>query len=189
MNRRRGISLVELMLTLSACSVILTLSAALIHRAMHAQAKARVFFDGERSAWRLAESFRHDVHRANSAKVVDQPDSGDLLLRLELAGGQRVEYRHTAGRVERTWHVDGGIRAREAFVFPPETRLSTAKVSEKLLVLTADAPADTAAKADAPLANHTVPVSLRVQAVLGRKAAILKAEIQKAESQKAETNP
>jgi hypothetical protein len=178
MNRRRGISLVELMLTLSACSVILTLSAALIHRAMHAQSKARLFFDSERSAVRLSDSFRHDVHRATSAEVSDQTGGDDLLLRLQLAGGQQVEYRQGAGRVQRTWHVNGDVRAREAFDFPPETRLLTAKESQKLLVLSADAPAESAAKADAPLANHTVRVSLRTQAVLGRNAAVVIAEDQ-----------
>jgi hypothetical protein len=51
MKRRWAISLVELLLTLSACTVILTLSAGLIHRIMHVQSKARaVIVPGAQSA-------------------------------------------------------------------------------------------------------------------------------------------
>ena len=175
MPRRRGISLVELLLTLSACTVILTMSAGLIHRAMHAQTKARLFFDVERSACRLGDSFRRDVHAAHSAAVGDEAGGG-VLLRLQLAGGQFVEYRQTAGRVERLWHVDGNVRAREMFVFPRDTRLQAQQESPRLLILSIAAPddaADAGEPADRPLLPYLVPAILQVEAVLGRNASLV----------------
>ncbi len=177
---RRGISLVELMLTLSACCVIVTMSAALIHRAMHAQSKSRRFFDGERNAQRLGESFRRDVHAATSAATGAEAGGGDVFVRLEMSGGQTVEYRQAAGRVERTWHVDGSIRAREAFVFPAETRLMADKELPRLVIL-AVAPQGTTAASAAPakasLDRYATPLSLRVEAVLGRHAALMDAPV------------
>ena len=172
MSVRRGISLVELMLTLSACTVILTMSAGLIHRAMHAQSKSRMFFDGERSALRLAESFRRDVHDANSI-ATRETGGGDLLLRLQLAKEQSVEYRQAAGRVERLWHVDGIVRAREAFVFPAETRLMTETEGPRLITLSIAPPADATGPVERPLLPYTVRVCLRAEAVLGRNASLM----------------
>ncbi len=178
MSGRRGISLVELMLTLSACTVILTMSAGLIHRAMHAQSKSRLFFDGQRSAVRLSDSFRRDVHDANSAATGDEAGGGDVFLRLQLAGGQSVEYRQAAGRVERLWHVDGGLRAREAFVFSPQTRLTAEQESPRLVSLSIVPPADPGGPTDRPLAPYTVPDILRAEAVLGRNASLVDAPVQ-----------
>jgi hypothetical protein len=176
MHRRRGISLLELMLTLSACIVILTMSAGLIHRAMHAQTKARLFFDVERSACRLGDSFRRDVHAAKSAAVGKSADGKGVLLRLQLAGDQSVEYHQTAGRVERLWHVDGNVRAREMFVFPRETRLQAKQEPPRLLILSIVPPddaADAGEPANRPLRPYLVPAILQVEAVLGRNASLV----------------
>jgi hypothetical protein len=176
MSPRRGISLVELMLTLSACCVILTMSAGLIHRAMHAHTKGRKFFDGERSALRLGESFRRDVHAATAAVTGDAIGDAvgdELLVRLELPGGQSIEYRQAAGRVERLWHVDGSVRAREAFTFPPETRLVASQESPSLIVLEIVPPEVAAEPADGALSPYSVIVSLRAEAILGRHASLV----------------
>jgi hypothetical protein len=169
MIRRRGISLVELMVTMSACVVILTMSVTLIHRAMHAQSKSRLFFDVERSSRRLGDSFRRDVQSARSAEVGDE---AGLLLRLEFASGQSVEYRQADGRVERLLHEGGGVRAREAFTFPPQTRMSAEKSAEGLVVLSVAAD-EAALSADRPLPSYTVPVCLHVEVVLGRNASLV----------------
>jgi len=171
MSQRRGISLVELMLTLSACCVILTLSATLLHRAMHAQSKARLFFDGERSALRLSHSFRRDVHDASAAATGDEAGGDEVLVRLEMAGGQAVEYRQSGGRVDRTWQAEGRVLAREAFVFTPETRVVVAQESPRLITLSIVPPVDTGTT-NGPLLPYTVPIQLRVEAVLGRNASL-----------------
>ena len=173
MIQRRGVSLVELMLTLSACTVILTMSAGLIHRALHAQSKARLFFDTQRSATRLGENFRRDIHDAQSAAMEGEAESGNALLRLKLAGGQVIEYRQEAGRVERLWLVDDAVRSREAFAFSAETRLQAERQSPRLIALSAIPHAEDSGTANRPLPSYTIPVSIRFEAVLGRNASLL----------------
>lgn len=175
MHGRRGTSLVELMLNLSACTVILTMSAGLIHRAMHAQSKGRLFFNGERSALRLAESFRRDVHDANAAATADEIGDDDVLLRLQLVGGQTIEYRQLAGRVERVQHAGGSIRAYEAFDFSPEMRATSKKESPHLVTLSIVPPNDAVGPADSPLPSYTAPVYLQAEAVIGRNASFVDA--------------
>lgn len=169
MAKRRGISLVELMLTLSACCVILTLSAGLIHRALHAQSKARLFFDGERSASRLGQAFRRDVHDANSAATGE----GESLLRLEMPGGQTVEYRLSSGRVERTLRDGESVRARESYVFPADAQILVANDPPRVFTLSIDPPAELPTQAGAPVPAYSFPVTMRVQAVVGRNARII----------------
>lgn len=171
MTKRRGISLVELMLTLSACCVILTLSAGLIHRALHAQSRARHIADAERSAWRLSHAFRRDVHDAAKATLGEQ--GGELLVRLELAGGNTVEYRQASGRVERLLQAGGGVQARETFVFPAEASIAVTQPSDRLLSLSVETPLPTTPTADTPSALFVAPVTLHVQAALGRNATLM----------------
>lgn len=174
MSARRGTMLVELTLTLSACVVILTMSASLIHRALHTHSRSRLFFDVERSAMRLSESFRRDVHAASLAATGAETGSDDVLLRLQLPGGQTVEYRQAAGRVERLWQVKGDIQSREAFVFPPETRLAAQNETPRLVVLSLAPPAALSQPTERPLSTYSVPVSLQVEAILGRNASLIK---------------
>jgi len=174
MPKRRGVSLAELLLTMSACTVILTMSAGLIHRALHTQSKSRSFFDTERSAMRLSESFRRDVHAAQDAAIGTAAQDEGLLLRLQFSGSQLVEYRQAAGRVERTLHVNGSVRSREAFVFAADTQLTAEKVPPHLVVLSIVPPPDAPGPADRPLLTaYSRPVSLRAEAVLGRNASLV----------------
>jgi hypothetical protein len=169
MAKRRGISLVELMLTLSACCVILTLSTGLIHRAMHAQSKARLFFDGERSASRLGHAFRQDVYDAKTGAKGE----GDLLLRLEMPSGQAVLYRQSSGRVERTVNDGESVRARELYVFPADAQIMIANDPPRVFTLSIDPPAELPMQPDAPLPAYSFPVTMRVQAIVGRNAALI----------------
>ncbi len=170
MTKRRGISLVELLLTLSACCVILTLSAGLIHRAMHAQSRARHIVDAERNAWRLSHAFRRDVHDAAKATIGEQ--RGELLVRLEFAGGSTVEYRQASGRVERLLQVSDGVQSRESFVFPAEASIAVTQPSDRLLTLSVETPLPTNPTADTTPALFVTPVTLHVQAAIGRNAAL-----------------
>lgn len=177
MTKRRGISLVELMLTLSACCVILTLSAGLIHRALHAQSRTRHIANAERSAWRLSHAFRRDAHDAAKATVGEQ--GGELLVRLELAGGKSVEYRQASGRVERLLQA-GGEQARESFVFPTEALITVTQPSDRLLSLSVETPLPTTPTADSTPALFVAPVTLQVQAAIGRNAAFFNITAQEA---------
>ena len=91
MTHRRAASLAELLVIMSACTIILTTSVQLIHRAMHSQSASRVFFDCERSAQRLSQQFRSDVHEATSGKIKD--GAAGLVAVLRLHASRRPDRR------------------------------------------------------------------------------------------------
>jgi hypothetical protein len=121
----------------------------------------------------LGENFRRDIHDAQSAAMEGEAESGNALLRLKLAGGQVIEYRQEAGRVERLWLVDNAIRSRETFSFSAETRFELERSSPRLIVLSAVPLALNAGLGNRPLPSYTMPVSFRFEAVLGRNASLL----------------
>jgi hypothetical protein len=169
-NTRHAISLVELLVVMSGCTVILTTSAMLIHRAMRTQSESRSFFDVERSALRLSGKFRDDVHRATAAKAGDESGDG-VFLRLDLPGRQTVEYQQAGGNIERTLSEDGRPRSRDYFAFTPSSELEIREeLSPRRLILTITSdPHDAPGDGSTQLAKYIdTPVSVRVEASLGR---------------------
>lgn len=121
MHKRRGISLVELLVTMSACCIILTMSATLIHRMLHVQSRSRAFQNAERSALRLERSLRRDAHQTREVIPNKEPQQAELLLQFELPKQQRVEYRQADGQVSRLLLEGDRVIAREDFAFPATT--------------------------------------------------------------------
>lgn len=170
MKTRRGVSLVELLLVMSAATVILTMSAGLIHRIMHAQSKARSFVDVERTSLRLANVFRRDVHQAIDATAGDSDAGEGLFLRLKLPENQTIEYRRQPGAVLRLLLEDSRNVSREEFTFPPGIELTIRKDQPRLVVLSihsrpGEMPTDDGRSE--PNA-YAIPVNLQVQAALSR---------------------
>jgi len=168
MKRRRAVSLVELLLAMSACAAILTMSTTLIHRVLHAQSKARLFFDSERAALRLAEHFRRDVHAATAA--ADANLGEDVFLRLQFAADEVVEYRRSETTVVRIDRNGNETRAREEFAFPANIEVTLRKESADLLALTITAqPVGPSNEEGRPRSSaYSVPVSLHALARLNR---------------------
>jgi hypothetical protein len=170
MKSRRGVSLVELLLTMSACTVILTMSAALTHRVMHTQSRMRAFHDTERSALRLASAFRRDVHQAASAVTNDGELAGNFL-RLQLPEGETIEYRHEQGSVTRVHKQSSNLTAHEAYIFPAEVELTVRREAANRIVLTiVPALRSEDSEAGSPSMTHTTPAHLQVEATLSRDA-------------------
>ena len=140
MNRRHAHSLVELLLAMSACTVILTMSAALIHRVLFVHSKTQAIIGGERAALRLSEHFRRDVHAAESAEKGDMNGAGGVVLRLKLAEGQSIEYRRAEGTVLRVLLEGEAVRGREEFDFPGEIELTIRDESPGLVTLSVTSP-------------------------------------------------
>jgi hypothetical protein len=176
MSVRRGISLAELLLTMSACTVVLTMSAALIHRALDSQSRARSLLDAERSATRLAAAFRSDVHAALEARRVSEgPDDAGVLVVLQLPGGQTVEYRQSAGTIERLLRADAAVRSRELFVFPAGTQAAATQISPAVVSLTITPPPDPIGTPQSPRSPLEARVSLNLQAALHRHPSLVEA--------------
>jgi hypothetical protein len=182
MKSRRGVSLVELLLTMSACTVILTMSAALIHRVMHTQSKMRAFHDTQRSALRLANAFRHDVGRASGAETNATELANDVFLRLQIGEDEIVEYRHTEGNVTREYKQGANPTSHEAFVFPAEIELAVRQEPPNRICLTIAPDFEVEATGDGPPPSiaHTTPAHLQVEATLNRNPRIAAAKVAKA---------
>ena len=169
-SARKGISLVELLIVMSAATVILTISAALVHRIMHAHAKARAFINVERISLRLANAFRSDVHQAISATTSDAAQDERAFLRLELPGGQQLEYRREGGTILRILFDGERTASREAFAFPAGIELASRKDGSGLIVLSiTSSPGEMPSADGASQPNsYAVPVNLHVEAALNR---------------------
>ena len=166
---RRGVSLAELLVVISSATVILTMSATLIHRIMHTQSRAYAFFCVERSALRLTTQFRRDVHSATDASIDGAGDEG--VLTLQLTGDQTVEYRRAEGNVARVLSSGGDVVAREEFPFPAGTEwgLQEHQAPRRLILSLEGQPQDNLdpnEKRPSPL--FAVPVGFRAEACLGR---------------------
>ena len=135
MNNRRAASLVELLLVMSACTFILTLSAGLIHRVMHAQSRTRSFCDRERNALRLAYVFRSDVHQASTISADSAMLDENELARLDIEGNV-VTYLADQGKIVRLLSQKGKSTSREDFLFTADAKPVVRQDASGLVILT-----------------------------------------------------
>jgi prepilin-type N-terminal cleavage/methylation domain-containing protein len=178
MNRRRGVSLVELLLAMTALSIILTLSVGLIHRMLRVQMQSRASADSERTALRLAGTFRRDVWQAASAAALGGDAASSVLVRLELPNHRSLEYGQEAAAVVRLLKEGERIIGRERFVLPEGTVARIERESGDLLQLSVAKapPAPASAQNNEPSDRYTRDIGLRVVARIGRDAAFVPRE-------------
>jgi hypothetical protein len=168
---RRAVSLVELLVVMSACTGVLTLSSVLLVRTMRIQMQSRAHGDAERNSLRLSDHFRRNVHQAKSAVSSRGELEGDVFLRLQLADGQQVEYSRIGNTVLRLSTENNDRVSRQEFAFPADCKLSVHELeSPPRLALTITTEQGFSAPFDGNKASRTfaIPVSLHVEANLGR---------------------
>jgi hypothetical protein len=168
--RRRGISILELLVIMSASTVVLTLSCLLIIRAMRAQMDSRAHCDVERSALRLAQQFRDDVHQAQNAETNEDAGEGGVFLRLGVRDGKQVEYSRTRDTVLRLTSADGNQGWREEFAFPATCEISIRELESPPRIALKITTPPTAALSEnkPPVSTLAIPVSFDVEAALDR---------------------
>lgn len=174
MRRRRGISLIELLAVLSGCSVVLGLTASLLHQTMRAQSHTRDFFDVERNAQRLARQFRSDVHAA-AADSIDDVDaegvSNGELLRLRLPDGQTIAYQRAAEKIIRIASRADGPTAREEYALSESMEIDVRKLDAPqryALSITSMPPQPSKEAPPSPASIRATPVNLEVEAAPAR---------------------
>lgn len=167
MRTRRGTSLLELMVVVTGCAAMLSISGQLIHRALRSQSQARHCFDGQRTAWRLATDFRRDAHAATAAAVGAECDDQELL-RLELPEGRVAVYQRGESSVVRTLTRPDGPEARETYPLPQgvSTEVQYDDAS-RLATLTIGAE-PRAADARPPTTANEAAVNVEIVAQVGR---------------------
>lgn len=167
--KRRGASLVQLLVLMSVSAFILALSAGLIQRLMLADSRTRHFSEYQQRAARLASLFRADVHQSAS-RSERAADEDEALVRLA-AGQDQVTYSARGGVVVRTVTYADGQVGREEFAFPSHIQAS-AREDDGCLVLTllrAETPADPSESRQR--SPYESPFALEVVARLGRDRA------------------
>lgn len=171
MRTRRGVSLIELLVTMSACTVVLTLTGVLLQRAMRVQIESRAAASAERTALRLATQFRRDVHEAKSVTANASAGGGEVFLRLGLDGGRNVEYSRRENVVQRV--ESGGDKPtwREDFAFPSVSEMTIKQEeSPRRLAITITAPRTEPLATDAkPLLRPiAIPMYFHVEPIVGQ---------------------
>ena len=161
MNSRRGISLIELVVVMSACAVLLSLSAAFLQRVMQAQLRSRQDADLQRTLLRLDQSVRNDVHSASAAEIDPAKLTHKAILRLEHPDSEAIEYRQEGDSLQRVQLSGAEVKSRETFSFPREIEPKITRPHPRLVVLSIHA--------DDDLLVETPPVHVQIEAALPRQ--------------------
>jgi hypothetical protein len=160
MKRRRGVVLVELVMLVALGSVLMGLSAGLLHALLKVDRSGRAHLAGLARETRLAQLFRADVRAARRPVGATPAES----LALDLGDGHTVEYRLQNKELLRFDRVKDTIRNQDAFPLPPggSTRFEVEPRGPITLVrlVIARAPATT---------GLTVRRETRIEAVLGQE--------------------
>jgi type II secretory pathway pseudopilin PulG len=172
MKRRSAFSLVELITALGGVTLLLSLTAVLLTRAMRSQTETRRFFDAQRHALALNRQYRDDVHQARSAEL-DQAklDAGELV-RLTQENNKTVTYQKTDRGVARVLSRDGRPAAREEYDLGGAIEAAvTQEGAAGMLQLSIKAPDETPpAPEDSSSRLREKPALLSVEAMLNADA-------------------
>jgi type II secretory pathway pseudopilin PulG len=169
MTGRRGFSLVELLVVLSSVTVLLSLTAVLLTRAMRSQSETRHYFESQRHALALSEQFRRDVHRAQSVELDAAALKKNELVRLTLDENGTVAYLREERGLTRVLTRSDGAVSREEYDLGGvvESKVQRENATERL-ALSVTASGDITPKPDEPPARiRDKPAILQVEAVLG----------------------
>ena len=108
--KRRGMSLIEMLVLVTIMGVILSGSAILLTTLFRAQRSIWADIQQQSARARLCGQLRADAHAAASAKCDDEK-SCELLL----AGGSTVHYRIAQTAIHRELHAGDAVAHRETF--------------------------------------------------------------------------
>ena len=119
MTNRNGSTLIEVMLSLTAGSVIMMLAIKLVHQTFQLSTQTSARVDLSHSLNRLARQFRNDVHLASSIQVTSN-DS----LNTENSDGTKVAYKVKNGLVLRAQTDAAKIETFEQYSLISDSRVA-----------------------------------------------------------------
>lgn len=169
MTRRRGFSLIELIVVIASTTIIMTIGIGTLHTLMRTErqgAKTLVYSVG---LTRLAEQLRDDVHAASAA----EPSRDGTELRLAMPQERLVSYKQIGEKVERIEGTAQQPQRTEAFQllkgtvlkFSASTREGATWIS---LELTRDAPEKQSESATSAELARRRSAPIHIEAVLAK---------------------
>ena len=169
-RNRRASALWELLLGMSACTVVLALAGVLLHRGMIVQMQSRSRTNVERTSLRLANNFRSDVHAASDAKPDNAHNNSGVFLHLTV-GDRLIDYSRENGNVLRVESGGNLPPRREVFEFPAAARLAIEQLNTPArlaMTIQLRAPDRPPTPSDISIDLNPTQVSLHVEAAVGR---------------------
>jgi prepilin-type N-terminal cleavage/methylation domain-containing protein len=132
-NRRRGWTLVELLVVSAVLTLLLAIVASATHTMYRSQRSTRRDVTSRRILTRLSLQLRQDVHAARQAEV--EPSDGDeqaARITLERAPRQTIQYvfHGDRGEIERIVLAGESQAARDTFPLPPNSSATFKVVGE-----------------------------------------------------------
>jgi hypothetical protein len=173
-DARRGVSLTELLLLMSACTMILSMCTVLLYRVMRVEIDSRSFVDAERTSARLSRQTRQDIHQATAVEVDGANTANGVFLRIQLPDNENIAYGRVNGNILRTESHGDKVAGRDEFAFEPSCKLEASedKAAKRIVLLMTSPPLDEASnKAEQLRSYQSVPVGLHVEASIGRDVA------------------
>jgi prepilin-type N-terminal cleavage/methylation domain-containing protein len=132
MKRRRGFSLIELLVVVAVGSVLTGTGIAVVYALLSAEQAGRELLRTRAALDRLADQFRRDAHAATALTRPAPEEDDDLrpAWQLRLDANLVVEYRQGRDELLRVEKRDGHIQRRESFALPSGTTASVESVAE-----------------------------------------------------------
>lgn len=128
MKRRKGFSLVEVLVAIAVASLMLATAVGLLYALIEMDRTSREHLRLRTAAARLADRFRRDVHAA--VRLTGPPAAAEdgaeaaVAWELELPPDRAVEYRLEEDSLLRTERAEGEAVKREWFGLPPHAAAS-----------------------------------------------------------------
>ncbi|QDT46355.1 hypothetical protein Pan258_03730 [Symmachiella dynata] len=122
MNRRRGISLIEMIVVIGASSIILMVGAGMLHTLMRSERVATESLVHATNHARLAEQFRDDIHAATTATIQGEPGA-DYALQITTPNAAEIAYSQQGRLLVRKETVAKQPPRHEQFQLPADVRI------------------------------------------------------------------
>jgi hypothetical protein len=117
--RRRGVTLIEVIVLMTAVAAMLGLSVLMLQLLMRLDADSRSRLDGAATLARLARQFRLDVHRSSDARLLPQAAKKAPVLRIEPGPKRAIEYQVQGDdKVVRVETKEATVVGRETYLVP-----------------------------------------------------------------------
>lgn len=156
MRRRRGHSLMELLIAITISSALMALAVGLLHLAFGVEESCREGQNRQGMLARLAEQVRQDAHAAEAWSV----DVAQGRWQFRFGPGHEAVYQRESERLLRSETIAGQVRY-ESFAIPAEVRVECQMPSEGTRLLTLHLQCDSSSPGN-PIWKET-----RIEACLG----------------------